>query len=146
MNQKEIDELKEKLKGGDWSFSNEREFIENLFVGRFNYFLVVFSLFLTAGFANNFANYKYLVFYFGFIILVGCWIPLFRGFYKHDRIMRLLFNDQTDHPASIIQRIMQKEGYKPFFRVSYWMGVYIPAICILFLLLIGIFVHSGCLK
>ena len=141
-----IDELKGKLLIGDWSFSNEREFLENLFVGRFNYFLVVFSLFLTAGFANNFTKFKYLVFYFGFIILSTCWITLYRGFKKHDRIMKLMFNDIKDHPASVIEKIMKKEGYKPKCRVSYWMGIYVPVLCILFLLITGISIHMGYLK
>ena len=146
MDKEKIKKLKGKLEVGEWTFSQEREFLENLYVGRFNYFIVVFSLFLTAGFANNFASYKYLVFYFGFIILTACWIPLYRGFKKHDRMMRLMFNDMKDHPVNIIEKIMQEEGYKPFFRVSYWMGIYIPFLCILFLLLIGISIQIGFVK
>ena len=146
MNEEKINKLKEKLNVGEWTFSQEREFLENLYVGRFNYFIVVFSLFLTAGFANNFTNFKYLVFYFGFVILTACWIPLYRGFKKHDRIMRLMFNDINDHPANIIEKIMKEEGYKPKFRVSYWMGIYIPLLCVIFLLLIGISIQLGCLK
>lgn len=140
-----ISDLKNKLEKGDWSFSDEREFMENLFVGRFNYFIVVFSLFLTAGFANNFENLKFIVFYVGFLVLIACWIPLYRGFRKHDRIMRIMFNDLKDHPGFIIEKIMKEEGYKPIFRVSYWMGLYIPSICSLVLLLTGILVQLGCI-
>jgi len=146
MDQKKIDELKKKLVVNGWTFADEREFHENLYVGRFNYFIVVFSLFLTAGFANNFTNYKFLVFYFGFIVLASCWIPLYRGFKKHDRMMKIMFNDTTDHPASILEKIMKEEGYKPFFRVSSWMGIYIPSLCILLLLFLGVLTHIGCLK
>lgn len=39
-----------KLSDCEWSFSQEREFIENLFVGRFNTFMIVFSLFFLQGF------------------------------------------------------------------------------------------------
>lgn len=143
MDKTKIETLKEKLKVGDWTISNEREFFENLYVGRFNYFLVVFSLFLTAGFANNFTNLKYIVFYAGFLVLLACWIPLYRGFKKHDRIMRIIFNDVLEHPAAIIEKIMREEGYKPYFKVSYWMGIYIPFLCITILLVTGIVIHLG---
>ena len=36
---KEIDKIVESLDVGGWSFSDEREFVENLYVGRFNCFL-----------------------------------------------------------------------------------------------------------
>ena len=67
--EEEIDKIVESLDIGGWSFSDEREFMENLYVGRFNYFLVIFSLFLTAGFANTFTIYKSVVFYVGGFIL-----------------------------------------------------------------------------
>ncbi len=129
----------------DWTLSDEREFMENLYVGRFNYFLVVFSLFITAGFANAFQNYKYIVFYVGAFVLFLVWLLLYRGYKKHDRIMRIIFNDKKDHPAAIIEDIMKIEGYKPKYRVSRLMGVYIPWVCIGFLLFIAILVNFGIL-
>jgi len=115
--------------------AKEREFMENLFVGRFNYFIVVFSLFMTAGFANAITpNNKDLVFYAGALVLFLVWLPLFRGYRKHDRIMRLIFRDRSDHPAHAIEKIMQLEGYTPRYRVSLLMGVTIPWVCIAILL------------
>lgn len=116
--EKEIEKIVESLDVGVWSFSNEREFIENLYVGRFNYFLVIFSLFLTAGFANTFTIYKSVVFYVGGFILFLVWLPLYRGYKKHDRIMRIIFRNKPDHPANKIESIMQLEGYKPKYKVS----------------------------
>ncbi len=90
-NKKEINEIIEALDISGWTFSDEREFMENLYVGRFNYFLVVFSLFMTAGFANNFKLYKSLVFYIGGIVLFLFWLLLYRGYKKHDRILKIIF-------------------------------------------------------
>lgn len=113
----------------------EREFMENLFVGRFNYFIVIFSLFMTAGFANAITpNNNDLVFYAGALVLFLVWLPLFRGYKKHDRIMRLIFRDRSDHPAHAIERIMELEGYASRYRVSLLMGVTIPWVCISILL------------
>lgn len=119
--------------------TKEREFMENLFVGRFNYFIVVFSLFMTAGFANAITpNNKDLVFYAGALVLFLVWLPLFRGYKKHDRIMRLILRDRSDHPAHAIEKIMQIEGYTPRYRVSFLMGVTIPWVCIGILLVFAL--------
>ena len=123
--------------------AKEREFMENLFVGRFNYFIVVFSLFMTAGFANAITpNNKDLVFYAGALVLFLVWLPLFRGYRKHDRIMRLIFRDRSDHPAHAIEKIMQLEGYTPCYRVSPLMGVTIPWVCIAILLAFALAITS----
>lgn len=114
---------------GTWSFSEEREFMESLFVGRFNYFLLVFSLFLTAGFANTFQTYKWTVFVSGALLLLMVWGPLFRAYQKHDRIMRVVFRKKS-HPASQVQRLIDLEGFKSHFRASWIMGVGVPLTCI----------------
>ncbi len=144
--EKEIEKIVESLDVGGWSFSDEREFMENLYVGRFNYFLVIFSLFMTAGFANTFTIYKSVVFFVGGFILFLVWLPLYRGYKKHDRIMKIMFRNKLDHPANRIESIMQLEGYKPKYKVSKLMGVYIPWLCIFFLLAIALSISCGLLK
>lgn len=144
--EKKIEKIVKSLNVGSWSFSDEREFMENLYVGRFNYFLVIFSLFLTAGFANTFTTYKSVVFYFGGFILFLVWLPLYRGYKKHDRIMRIIFRNTPDHPANKIESIMHLEGYKPKYKASKLMGVYIPWLCILFILAIALSISCDLLK
>ncbi len=143
---KEINKLIKKLDGGVWSLSDEREFMENLYVGRFNYFLVVFSLFVTAGFANSFTNYKYIVFYFGGLILFMCWMPLIRAYKKFNNIMQILFNEKEDHTLYLLQEIMKKKGFKSKLVISRWMGIYIPILCILFLLSVGVLISVDIIK
>lgn len=145
-NESEVNNIVESLDLGDWSFSAEREFMENLYVGRFNYFLVIFSLFLTAGFANTFIVYKSVVFFVGSFILFLVWLPLYRGYKKHDRIMKIIFRNKRNHPANRIEAIMQLEGYKPKYKVSKLMGVYIPWSCILLLLVIALSIVCDILK
>jgi hypothetical protein len=140
------DEIIKSLDVSGWTLSDERELVENLYVGRFNYFLIVFSLFITAGFANTFQEFKSMVFYVGAFVLFLIWLLLYRGYKKHDRIMRIIFNNTKDHPAAKIESVMKIEGYKPRYKVSKLMGVYIPWVCISFLLAIAIFVNCGVLK
>jgi hypothetical protein len=134
-----VDSLVAELELNYCGFNKKQEFVENLFVGRFNFFLVVYSLFLTAGFASRLDGYRCLVFVLGLIILSSCWVPLFRSFIKHDRYMRLMFNIKI-LPAAIVEEIMRIEEYKKAksFKVSYWMGIYIPGLCVLSLLIIVI--------
>ena len=47
---------------------------------------------------------------------------------------------------SQLDALMKLEGYKPKYRVSYLMGIYIPASCIVFLLVCGILVSLCVLK
>ncbi len=130
----------------DWTLSQEREFLENLYVGRFNFFLVVFSLFVTAGFANNFSTYKAAVFVAGSVVLFLLWLTLFRAYRKLDRVLRIIFRDKPDHITSKIERIMRLEGFDPRYRVSRLMGVYIPWLCIIVLLAAAVAIATGHLR
>jgi hypothetical protein len=137
----EIDAIVESIKHED--LVREREFTENLYVGRFNYFLIVFSLFMTTGFVNAVTPHKSAVFYVGAILLFLVWLPLYRGYKKHDRIMRLIFQNKEAHPVNAIERILALEGYIPMYRVSWFMGVLIPWACIGTLLFIALaFTHD----
>lgn len=140
------DSIVKSLDVSGWNLSREREFVENLYVGRFNYFLIVFSLFVTAGFVNNYESLKSVVFYAGAVLLFLVWLLLYRAYKKHDRILRLIFRDMEKHPAHQIEKLMQLEGYRPKYRVSKLMGVYIPWVCIGFLVLSGILVNIDVLK
>ena len=146
MNKENIESIIKSFDVSGWNLSKEREFLENLYVGRFNYFLVVFSLFVMAGFANNFKSFKSIVFYAGVVLLFMVWLLLYRAFKKHDRMLRMIFYDLKDHPAHKFENLMRLEGYKPKYKASKFMGVYIPWFCIIFLLLSGIFIDAGILK
>lgn len=130
-----------------WNLSHEREFMENLFVGRFNYFLVVFSVVITAGFANNFHKYKSVVFYIGALVLFLVWLLLYRAYKKHDLLIRIIYEYKKDHPASKINEFMiLEDGSKPKYKAALLMGVTIPWICISLLFGTGIAVALDLLK
>ena len=127
---------------GTWSMSDERAFMENLFVGRFNSFLLVFSLFVTAGFANNFVGLKSVVFFAGAGVLLIVWLSLHRAYLKYDRIVKLLLL-KRDHPMSQTQRILELEGFSSGFRASWVMGVGTPALCVALLVAAGLATQFG---
>ena len=136
MNQESFDDIVSSVDLGSWNMSDERAFMENLFVSRFNSFLLVFSLFVTAGFANNFTELKSSVFFAGALVLIVVWLSLYRAYVKYDRIIKLL-SGMTDHPISQVNRILKCEGTKSNYRASWVMGVVTPILCIVTLLAAG---------
>ncbi|MDR1517945.1 MAG: hypothetical protein LBS52_07630 [Dysgonamonadaceae bacterium] len=137
--------LKENLEIGEWTLTQERGYMEKLQLERFNYFLVAFTLITTAGFANNFSNYKSMIFFFGAFLLLMCWIPIFRATKKLNCILKIIYN-ADNHTITIIENLLRNRGFKHFFVVSHWIGYYIPALCILFLSIIGFLVFFDIMK
>ncbi len=142
MKSETVEDVLHAVEIGSWSMSDERAFMENLFVNRFNSFLLVLSLFITAGFANNFTSLKSLVFFAGAGILSIVWLSLYRAYQKYDRIVKLLFR-KKDHPISQVQRLLELEGNSSHFRASWVMGVGTPGMCVAVLLASGAATQFG---
>ena len=138
--------LLESIRWGEPDFAQEREFVENLFVGRFNLFLLMFSIFLTAGFANTFQTYKWVVFLGGDIVLFLFWLTLQRAFHKHDMFLKLMFGEAKTHPAFAVEKLLKLNGYKPKFRNTILMAYTIPFVCMGILAVSGVAVLFDILK
>ena len=128
----------------NWTISTERDYLENLFVGRFNYFLVVFSIIVTAGFTTPMDD-KYWVFFSGGLLLLACVVPLYRAYRKHDIVMKIIFRI-PDHPTFLLDKVMKKSGFSGTFVVSKWQGKYIPFLCISFLFFMGFLTMLRCIN
>ncbi|NDV77720.1 hypothetical protein D0T57_01865 [Dysgonomonas sp. 511] len=134
------------------TFNAERKWLEELFVGRFNNFLVVFSLIVTAGFANNLENWKYLVFYFGAILLSFCWLPLVRAYHKYDNAVKILLTLKEfkgkPNQIGIMQELYGKRKNNIFknFTISRWLAFYIPITCVVFLIIVGLGINLCIIK
>jgi hypothetical protein len=124
-----------------WNMSNERALAESLFEGRLNFFLVLFSIFMTAGFANSFSN-RSIVFFLGSLVLFVVWLPLRRICIKYDAILRII-GEKENHPFLQTNKFLSQEGYSPIIKISKLMGIYIPLLCILILFLLGVAVDTA---
>jgi hypothetical protein len=67
-------------------------------------------------------------------------MPLFRALKKFNNIISILFNNKKDHPVYILQKILKEKGFKSKLEISRWMGIYIPIVCIVLLLIFGLFI------
>ena len=133
-------------------FNEERKWLEELFIARFNNFLVVFSLIVTAGFANSFENGRCLVFYFGAALLSLCWVTLIRAYYKYDNMVKILLGQKSfkgkPNQIKIVQDLLERRKTFRFrkFVISRWLTYYIPIICISFLIIIGLCISLCIIK
>jgi predicted neutral ceramidase superfamily lipid hydrolase len=118
----------------DWDFSKEREFMENLFCTRFNFLLVVYSLFVTAAAAA--AQYRALfisVLFAGATVCFMVWLTIMRAYAKLDVIFKVLYRAFPNHPISIIDKEAAKSGTR-LFRVNPIIAYWLPAFTVLSLI------------
>jgi len=131
---------KEKL---DWTFYSEREFIENLLSTRFNYLLIVYSLFITA-FANiNGTNGRLFILTTGALITTLIWITIYRAYVKLMIYLKILHNMGSKHVFPIAEKEVEKKGVFALFGVNPFIGIYIPFVFVLSFILAIIFVLTG---
>jgi hypothetical protein len=118
----------------DWDFSKEREFMENLFCTRFNFLLVVYSLFVTAA-AGSGQNRSLLVgvLFSGAILCGMVWLTIIRAYKKFMLTMRELYKLEQ-HPVPMIDAETSELGAGRLFRVNPIIAYWAPGFCVLSLL------------
>jgi hypothetical protein len=142
-------ECEELIKKLDFNrVDHERKWTEELFMKRFNYFLLVFSLIVTGGFSTDDTISQAILFYFGFILLLLYWqTGVLRSYFMYDRNLFVLHrlsekSQNKDSYITVLYHLQEKRPYYHFglrhYPTSKWMGFLIPLICILFLLTMGI--------
>ena len=139
------------------SLNSERQWVEGLFMKRYNNFLVVFSLIVTAGFANNFHLWRWFIFYFGAMCLLVYWhTGIMRAYHKYDTLLKILLSrkelNEKSNPLYLIEQLQQRRtGFYGGLRqkmmpTSIWMAVIIPWGCIIFLLVTGMLINCCVIK
>ena len=108
-----------------WTFYSEREFIENLFNQRFNYLIVMYSLFIAAAATVNTKQNLMIVLVLGFTFTILIGLTVYRAFVKLIILLRIL-HKLEDHVFPLIQREMETWGWKKLFHVNHFVGIIIP--------------------
>ncbi|MBN2539031.1 MAG: hypothetical protein JXB09_03165 [Deltaproteobacteria bacterium] len=133
----------------EWSMSQEREFMENLLCQRFNFFLVLFSLFVAAAAACKNDNTACLILIVGSVMCLMVWLTIYRAHVKHHWIMQEKMYKTEGHPAQIVNDAMdkiKKRGGSSLFSVSRWIGIVIPAFCCCTLFAGALLILMGVIK
>ena len=113
----------------EWSMSDEREFMENLLCQRFNFFLVLFALFILTATTCRDDTTSGVILATGFLVCLMVWMTIYRDYVKHHWIMQEKIYRTENHPAKIVNDAIKRRGLLSLFSVSRWIGVVIPAFC-----------------
>jgi hypothetical protein len=129
----------------DWSLSEERQFVENLFCQRFNFFIVIFSLVMVGAASAN-TQTKFVI-----LLWVGCALcglvalTIYRNWLKLDWILKQL-HKADGHPVAVTGVGVENHPYPKLFGVNPIIGIVIPLGSTSLLLVGAICASTGLLR
>lgn len=120
---------------GAWTFSDERQFAENLFCQRFNFLLVVYSLIIAGAASTSSALLFKIILSVGLVVTVLTSCTVWRSYAKVIVTLQILYRI-AEHPISVVHRENQaRHVLQRSFAVNLVLGVLIPLFCSASLLL-----------
>ena len=122
------DGLKYQREHYDWDFNNEREFIENLFCQRFNFLLVIYSLFITAAASTSSQKIMTTVLLLGTLLTLLVSLTIWRAYVKLIINLKILHKMPT-HAFQFIQKETEALGWRALFGVNSIIGFWAPVFC-----------------
>jgi hypothetical protein len=123
------DAYKTQVAEGAWTFSDEREFGENLFCQRFNFLLVAYSLIITACASTEKMELLKLTLIVGFILCFLTTLAIWRAYAKLIVILNICYRI-ADHPLVLVDRENKKwSRWHRGVPVNHYLGLWIPIGC-----------------
>lgn len=122
----------------DWTFYTERAFIENLFTNRFNFLIVIYSLFVTAFATIQGRDNKLIILILALIITTMMSITLIRVYEKLMINLKILHKLNEKHVFPMISK--EIINTKKLGNVNPILAVYIPLTFIISLILGIVFI------
>ena len=133
----------EQCKEQRWSFSNEREHMENLFCQRLNFLLIVYSLIVAGLVATNARSLFIGILLAGTAITFLMGLSLWRACSKLLVMFAICYRIEN-HPIELVDReTATRSMLYQGFRVNHMLGYWIPAFCTLTLVAALVFVWLG---
>lgn len=127
---------------GEWSVSDERVHIENLFNQRLNFFLVICTLVVAGVVTAGTRPEKLAMLAFGEFLLVIQGLSLYRSCHKLLLLLQLLHGVE-DHPVRLSDQLVKAKPWPMSVRVNHLTGVVLPAGACLFFFLWAVVVVVG---
>jgi hypothetical protein len=126
-------------KNNDWTFYQEREFVENLLQTRFNFLIAVYTLFLLAFFQANNNETKMVILFLGLIIVGIMGLVICRTYIQFDIIMKILYKFDEYHVFLIRKKELNARKLK-LFDSNPFIGCVIPIFLFLSIIIMGIMI------
>ena len=127
--------MKSQLNETGWNFYNERQHVETLFYNRFNFFLMLYGMFVAAIASLECdcnALFECGLLIFAIIILILVWATLCRNYQTLCMILYIVDNLPNYHSSPILSEYMGKSS---ILRSRDLMAIWIPFCCIVSLAL-----------
>ena len=112
----------------DWDFNKEREFVENLFCQRFNFLLVIYSLFITAGASTHKQANLTIILFLGTVLTLLVSMSIWRVYVKLIVNLRIL-HQMPKHSFEFIREEVNALGIRGMFGVNSIIGLWVPLFC-----------------
>jgi len=130
-----LDAYEHQCSSGQWSFSDEREFVENLFCQRFNFLLVAYSVVIAGAVATETQLLFNIILAAGFVITTITAATVWRAYVKLIAALRICYRIPT-HPLPIVEKEVSTWSFaKRGFPVNKLLGLVLPSICSISLLI-----------
>ncbi|MBW2648460.1 MAG: hypothetical protein JRC53_01370 [Deltaproteobacteria bacterium] len=115
-----------------WNLSDERQFIENLFNQRLNFYLVVYSLVIAGAFNAVDPHDRALVLAIGIFLCAILALSMYRACHKLLLILKLLHRT-NGHPVRLSGKLARKVPWPLSVSVNHITGIWFPLSTILIL-------------
>ena len=124
-----LDAYEHQCRSGQWSFSDEREFVENLFCQRFNFLLLAYSVVIAGAVATGNQLLFNIILTAGFIITTITAAVVHRAYVKLIATLRICYRIPT-HPLPIVDKEVATWTFaKQGFPVNELLGIVLPSLC-----------------
>lgn len=130
-------------KNSDWTFYQEREFVEYILSQRFNYLVLLYSLFLTAFSMTDGRQNKVIILTIGLLIVSLMGLTIYRVYIKLLINLDILDNLGDMHTFHFIRSKANKNKWDKLFSVNPIIGKWLPLFFSLSFLAALILVASG---
>ena len=117
----------------DWSMSDEREFIENLFNQRLNFYIVVYSLVITGTLVAKQDQDRVYVLLIGIFLCFVLGLSMYRSCHKLLLILKLLHRTKQ-HPVRRSGRLARRYDWPLSVSINHVTGIWLPLATVLFLI------------
>jgi hypothetical protein len=142
-----LDAFKHQKDKLNWTFYEEREFLENLLQTRFNFLITVYAIFFNTFFLTKGDFSRIVILLTGFTITLLIFITICRIYKKVDVLLSVLYeldNKETEkYNTSQVIKDLLKEKDKEKKGVNKIIGFYIPLLLTLSFVIFGILICIG---
>jgi hypothetical protein len=125
--------IRYKENSDDWSMSDEREFIENLFNQRLNFYIVVYSLVITGTLVAKQDQDRVNVLLIGIFLCFVLGLSMYRACHKLLLILKLLHRTKQ-HPVRRSGRFARRYDWPLSVSINHVTGIWLPLATVLFLI------------